>query len=62
MTGRTENNGTKNMVTTEISEQIWRALEMPLINCEINLILTWSAYYILMSGGTDNQVSTFTIT
>ena len=50
------------MVTTEISEQIWRALEMPLINCEINLILTWSAYYILMSGGTDNQVSTFTIT
>ena len=50
------------MVTTEISEQIWRALEMPLINCEINLILTWSAYYILMSGGTDNQVSTFAIT
>ena len=50
------------MVTTEISEQIWRTLEMPLINCEINLILTWSAYYILMSGGTDNQASTFAIT
>ena len=23
----------------------WRTLEMPIINCEINLILTWSACY-----------------
>ena len=26
---------------------IWRKLEMPLINCEINLILIWSENYVL---------------
>ena len=35
---------------------------MPLINCQINLILTWSANCILISGGSDNQVPTFVIT
>ena len=27
----------------------WRTLEMPLINCEINLILTWSEDYVISS-------------
>ena len=35
---------------------------MPLINCEINLILNWSANCILIYGGIDNQVPTFAIT
>ena len=35
---------------------------MPLINCEINLVLTWSEHCILIFGGIDNQVPTFAIT
>ena len=35
---------------------------MPLINCEINLILTWLENWILITGSIDNQVPTFTIT
>ena len=44
--GRTENNGkndVKIMVLLKYLINIWRALEMSLINCKINLILTWSA-------------------
>ena len=46
MTGKTSNDG--NIKNTEIFvplkylSNFWRALEMPLINCEINLIFTWS--------------------
>ena len=32
---------------------------MLLINCKINLILTWSENCILISGGIGNQVPTF---
>ena len=28
---------------------IWRTLEMPLINCEVNLILTWSPTCVISS-------------
>ena len=28
----------------------WRSLEVPLINCEINLILTWSKNFVILSG------------
>ena len=35
---------------------------MPLINCEINLILTCSANYFLVSGAVANLVPAFTIT
>ena len=30
------------MVPLKYLSNFWRALEMPLINCEIELILTWS--------------------
>ena len=30
----------------------WKRLNMPLINCEINLILTWSENYVLTSKAT----------
>ena len=45
MTGQTGDNGTKNveiMVLLKYLSNFWRTLEMALINCEINLILTWS--------------------
>ena len=35
---------------------------MPLTNCEFNLILTWSAKYVIVTGTVANQVPTFTIT
>ena len=35
---------------------------MPLINCEVELILTWSAYCIIISTNVANQVPTLTIT
>ena len=35
---------------------------MPLINCEIELILDWSANCVIISTNNANQVSTFTIT
>ena len=44
ITGKTGNNGTKDveiMVPLKYLSNFWRTLEMPLINCEVNLILTW---------------------
>ena len=35
---------------------------MPLINCEVNLILTWFADCVIISTNVANQVPTFTIT
>ena len=40
----------------------WRTLEMLLINCEINHILTWSAKCFIVAGTVANQVLTFAIT
>ena len=46
ITGKTPNNGnTKDVeiiVPPKYLSNFWRTLEMPLINCEVNLILTWS--------------------
>ena len=39
-----------------------RTLEIPLINCEINLILTWSANCVKIYTDDANQNATFTIT
>ena len=44
MTDQTEDDGTKNieiMVPLKYSSNFWRTSEIPLINCEINLISTW---------------------
>ena len=38
-----------------------RTLEMPLINCEIELILTWSAICVMIYTDVNNQIPTFTI-
>ena len=46
ITGKTPADGnTKNVeiiVPLKYLSNFWRTLEMPLINCEVNLILTWS--------------------
>ena len=55
-TGQTGNNGTKDveiMVPLKYLCNFWRALEMPLINCEFNLILTWSSTCVLISTGSE---------
>ena len=52
MTGQTEDDGTKNveiMVPLKYLSSFWRTLEMPLINCEVNLILTWSEKCVIVS-------------
>ena len=35
---------------------------MPLINCEVNIILTWSANCAIVSTNVSNQGATFKIT
>ena len=43
--GNTENNGTKNGVKIAVPlkylSNFWRSLEMPLINCKVELLLKW---------------------
>ena len=62
---QTNNNGIINveiMVPLKYLSNFWRTLEMPLINCEVELILNWSANCFIMYTNVNNQVSTFTIT
>ena len=66
ITGQTGNNGTKDvveiMVPLKYLSNFWRTLEIPLINCEVNLILTWSSTCVLITTGVQNQNATFEIT
>ena len=41
---------------------LWRALEMSLINCEVNLILTWSARCFVIDASIACQELIFTMT
>ena len=50
------------MVPLKYFGNFWRTLEMPLTNCEINLILTWSANCVIVSTDVANQGATFSIT
>ena len=63
--GQTQNDGTKDveiMVPLKYLGNFWRTLEMPLINCEVNLILTWSSTCVIASTNNANQNATFAIT
>ena len=65
MTDRTENDGTKNVkirVPLKYLSNFWRALEMSLINCENNLILTRNDRCYIIDNPTDHQKPTFTKT
>ena len=64
ITGKTDADGTKDaeiMVPLKYLSNFWRTLEMPLINCEINFIITWSANCVI-SNAAANQAITFAIT
>ena len=50
------------MVPLKYLSNFWRTLEMPLINCEVNLILTWSSRCVLIATAVQNQAATFKIT
>ena len=59
ITGSTGNNGTKNveiMFPLKYLSNVWRTLEMSLINCKISLILTWYANCVISSSA---QATTF---
>ena len=46
------------MVPLEYLSNFWRTLEVPLINCEVNLILTWSSTCVITNS---NGAGTFEI-
>ena len=50
------------MVPLKHLSNFWRTLEMPLINCEIELILDWSANCVIIYTDVDNEVPTLTTT
>ena len=65
ITGQTGNDGTKNaeiIVPIKYLSNFWRTLEMPLINCEVNLILTWSENCVIVSTDVAGQNAIFAIT
>ena len=51
ITGKTPNDDNEKdfeiMVPLKYLSNFWRTLEMPLINCEVNLILTWSSNCVI---------------
>ena len=47
------------MVPLKYLSNFWRTLEMPLINCEVNLILAWSSTCVIT---TSTGAGTFAIT
>ena len=63
ITGKTPNDGNEKdveiMVPLKYLSNFWRSLEMPLINCEVNLILTWSPTCVITNS---NGAGTFAIT
>ena len=66
VTGQTDNNGridnVEIMVPLKCLSNFWRTLQMPLINCEINLIFTWSANCLIVYTNVANQGATFGVT
>ena len=64
-TGQTDDDGNKDVeikVPLKYLSNFWRTLEMSLINCEVNLILTWSSACVIVSTNIANQIATFEIT
>ena len=57
ITGQTNDDGiinTEIMVPLNYLSNFWRTLEMPLINCEANPILTWSANCVILYTKVEN--------
>ena len=66
ITGHTNNDGiidnVEIMVPLKYLSNFWRTLEMPLINCKVELILTWSADCAIIYTGVAEQLLTSRIT
>ena len=66
ITGQTDDdreiNDVEIIVPLKYLRNFWRTLEKPLINREVNLILTWSANYVIVYTNVANQGATFAIT
>ena len=59
--GQTGKNGTNSvevMVPLKYLCNFWRTLEMPLINCEINLVVTWSVNCVVSSNAAADPETT----
>ena len=52
-------NNVEIMAPLKYWSNFWRALEMPVINCEVNLILTYSANCVIEYTDVANQSATF---
>ena len=65
LTNQTGNNETTDdieiMVSLKYLSNFWRFLEMHLINCEINLILIWSANWVIVYIDVANKAAAFEI-
>ena len=62
VTSKRADGGTKDvevMVPLKYLSNVWKTLEMPLTNWEINLILTWSEKFVLSN---DTKATTVAIT
>ena len=61
ITGKTPNNGnTKDVeiiVPLKYLSNFWRTLEMPLINCEVNPILTWSKDCVIINSTGEGKLA-----
>ena len=65
LTGQTNDDGiihVQIMVPLKYLSSFWRTLEIPLINCEIELLLTCSRNSVIISTDINNQIRTFTVT
>ena len=65
ITGETDASGTKHveiMVSLKYLSNFWKTLEKPLINCEINIIVTWSPNFITSCSIAVNHAITFVVT
>ena len=64
--GQTDGDGEINnveiMVPLKYLSNFWRTLEMPLNDCEVNLILSWSENFFIIYTDVANQIPTFAIT
>ena len=59
ITGKTPDDGNSKdveiIVPLKYLSNFWRTLEMPLINCEVNLILTWSISRVISSASGETK-------
>ena len=54
--------GVEIIVPLKYLSNFWRTLEIPFINCEVNITLTWSANCVIISTKVSNQNPIFAIT